>query len=325
MPEKTYQIKGKHSRNKMDEKDRSEYNKKELDLNINQDKKENIKKERKPRTTKEKTEKETDKKRTTKKEKANVETDKKRATKKEKTEVEPDKKRTTKKETEKIEIDKKETIKEAKEETESIIEKEENKKEKENKKENIIEEENKEEKNEETTEISNVSNKKELIKKQKEELDAIKQEIKTESKLPMEELKKVYKSSFIKALCGIMALFYFLMLNITFSKMNTDSYLRVLKVLSIVELAITIIIYEIAYKKESDKFALTGVEIMFLSISSLVAMYVLKNYITVFKYITTIMALIFSSYYMIKLIVMLIKQKKQIRMNIIEKNKEETR
>lgn len=252
MAEKTYQVKGRHSKSKKDTKDRSEYNKKDIEIDSKVNKSKN--------------------------EKSKVQ------------------KKTTKKTTKKV-----------------------------NKKVDNIEKENTTKENEQENELLNIYDKEVELEKQKEELDVIKEEIKTESKLPMEELKKVYKSSFIKAVCGIIALVYFAIINVLFVKMDISIYIRTLNVLGIIELLVTLIVFEIAYKKENDKLALTGIEIMFLAISSLIAIYTLKNYISVYKYIITIMGLVFPIYYMGKMIISLIKQKKEIRMELIKKNKEETR
>ena len=164
-----------------------------------------------------------------------------------------------------------------------------------------------------------------LEKQQIDQLETIKKEIKTESKLPINELEKVYKKSIIKAICAIFSIIYFFLINLGYAQINNNTFDMILKILGFVELIAAIVLFEIAYKKDSDKIALIGIEILLFSISSLIIRYVSKNYSDLFKYIITIMGLIFAIYYITKMLISFYKLKKKIRMNLIKKNKEETR
>jgi len=108
---------------------------------------------------------------------------------------------------------------------------------------------------------------------------------------------------------GIMLYFYFLNLgyiNIEKSVFTTD-----LKVFSFAWLAATIILFEIAYKKDNGKLAIFGIESLFLT---LITMYLIQIYFYLnpnFRLIPLLLPFAFSIYYIVKSIVMYVKGNKK--------------
>lgn len=166
--------------------------------------------------------------------------------------------------------------------------------------------------------------KKALIEQQKE-LDAIKEEIKTETKLPQNEVEKIHINILKKMFFATILLAYFICIDIGYLNIKSETFLIVLKVLSMLSIIITVLIYEYAYKKDSDKYAINGIEWMVLSICTVILLHIYKLYNDKFIIMTTIFGLLFMIYYIIKSIVVYIKDKREIRKKIIENNREETR
>ena len=78
----------------------------------------------------------------------------------------------------------------------------------------------------------------------------------------------------------------------------------------------TIVIFEYAYKKESIKYTIQGIEMLVVSITTLITMQIYKLYNTKLTNAITIIAVAFSIYYITKSIISYIKYKKEIRKQV---------
>ena len=78
----------------------------------------------------------------------------------------------------------------------------------------------------------------------------------------------------------------------------------------------TICIFEYAYKKESGKYTIKGIELMIVAIATLSMLHIYQIYNNKFVNIETIVALLFSVYYVVKTIVIYIKNKKEIKQQV---------
>ena len=154
-------------------------------------------------------------------------------------------------------------------------------------------------------------------------LDAIKKEIKSETSLPETQMKKIYKSVFINVLFGILFLVYFCLINAGYGLINPKSFFSGLQVLSIVSILFTIILFEIAYKKNSDSLAVRSIELLMLSIATLVSLYFYTIYNNRFTGFMTSFGLLFAVYFVGKSIYKYIKDRRQMKMEIIDNEKKE--
>lgn len=132
-----------------------------------------------------------------------------------------------------------------------------------------------------------------MKKKQLETLEKINEERKLDKETKTVIYKKILKN-FLFAI-GILVLF----ITLRFMALNLDKTINILvyKILSVISLAATIILFEVAYKKDDDTLAITSIEMLFLSITLLLAPYILIIRKNVF---TSMIGVYFTIYYIIK-------------------------
>lgn len=123
--------------------------------------------------------------------------------------------------------------------------------------------------------------------------------------------RKASKKVFINLIIAIAIMAYFCTLSIVYKNVGFDVIVDVVKVTTMVFLAISLILLEIAYKKESRTFVIHAFEILALAIHSLTTMHITKlnnfdfnNYILISSYA-------FSIYYVLKTIIITTKAKKE--------------
>lgn len=104
---------------------------------------------------------------------------------------------------------------------------------------------------------------------------------------------------------------YLIFFNMYVINLGTEIFSQCIKIASFVLLIITIIIFEIAYKKDNDEIAISGIEILVLAIYSILVQYISKTlkieektYLTIGTYASLI-------YYFIKNIVIYTREKKK--------------
>ncbi len=182
---------------------------------------------------------------------------------------------------------------------------------------------NKEEKNEEKlSEVSKGQKREEtslkVSKKQelaipKVELEEIQKEIKNETIIPKEKKNELYKKVFDNIISAIVILVYFIFIYIIYMIIEKVSFEIILKTSSMIFIISTIGIFEYAYKKESGKYTIEGIEMLVVSITTIILMQIYKLYSTKLTNSITIIAVAFSIYYIVKSIISYIKYKKEIR------------
>ena len=143
-------------------------------------------------------------------------------------------------------------------------------------------------------------------------LEKIEEEIKELKSIPEEEIKKLYFKTFKNILIGALIVLFFLFVNIGFFNIPESSYLVDLKVFSAIILITTIVIFEKAYKKDDDEKAIHGMEMLVLSIATLLTLYIYDAHYSKFISITNAIAILFALYYAIKATVKYVKIKKKI-------------
>ena len=158
---------------------------------------------------------------------------------------------------------------------------------------------------------------------QKEELDLIRQEIKNQKKLPKNKMESIYSKILKNAIFAFIFSIYFCILCLDYTTIRPESFSIDIKVLSILSIITTVIIFEIAYKKDSGKLTIRGIEILLLAISNLLLIYIYSFFNQSFVIINLIFAVSFVIYYFIKTIVVYKKDKKYIKKKIIEEQKKE--
>ncbi len=135
--------------------------------------------------------------------------------------------------------------------------------------------------------------------------------IETEEKSNKEEKKSILKEIdkkistrvFINLLLAILIMLYFSALSIVYKNFFQDRIVDIVKGATLVFLVITLVLIEIAYKKESKRIIIHAFEALALAIHSLTTMYVIKLYGFDFQRYILICSYIFSVYYVLKSII----------------------
>lgn len=144
-----------------------------------------------------------------------------------------------------------------------------------------------------------------------EELEKIEKEIKKQTTIPKEKMKKIYKEVFKNILMAISVLIYFILINIGYLLTKQDVFITSLKVFSITLIIITICIFEYAYKKESGKYTIHGIELLIISICTLLSIRIYTIYNNNFISSMTSISLLFAIYYVVMATAIYIKKKRE--------------
>lgn len=202
-----------------------------------------------------------------------------------------------------------------KENLEKQTKKEDKQKEKDKKekgKEQNISKKEKQDKKDEKDKKKNKETKKELVKSEQKEIEeAVGKELKSKKKLPAEELKKINKRVFQNVFLAIVIMFYLDFIILGFINIENNVFVTDLKVFGMALLILAIGIFEYAYKKDSGKHIIHGMEILLLSFITILLIYVNLMWANKFIYITAFVSYIFAIYYVGKSIIIYKKMKKE--------------
>ena len=159
-------------------------------------------------------------------------------------------------------------------------------------------------------------NKELMVKENNQEIDEkklekIEEEIKKQTTIPKEKKLKINKKIFTNITIAILIVIYFIFINLGFYNIAPAKFLVDLQVFSILTIGITIIIFEIAYKKDSGELAIYGIETLFVAICTLLTIYIGMYYKTKFSYIINTISMLFAIYYVTKSIIIYVKMRKK--------------
>lgn len=154
--------------------------------------------------------------------------------------------------------------------------------------------------------------------KSKEFLEKIEQERKKQKQVPEDKMKLVHILVTKNIIIAIGILLYFFLFKFAFVTLEPVYFVTLMNAFSIITIVFTIIVFEIAYKKDSDVLAIHGIEMMFLAIITLLFKFVYMNYMPYFIRATTIVAILYAIYYAIKATRIYIKARKKFKNNTKE-------
>lgn len=120
-------------------------------------------------------------------------------------------------------------------------------------------------------------------------------------------MKTIFKNV-LKAI-GIMC--YFIILNFAYTRMNLDRLVGDIEVFSGVFLILGILALEKAYKKDNGEIAVTGIELLALSIHSLSIMHIITMFQYDFRLYLLTSSYIIAIYYVLKAIVVYTKERRE--------------
>lgn len=154
------------------------------------------------------------------------------------------------------------------------------------------------------------------VKKNKEEMminpakmEKIEEEIKKQTTISDERKNKINKSIFHNIAIANVIMLYFIFIVLGYQTITPDKFIIDLQVFSVITMGISIIVFEKAYKKDSTEYAIHGIESLFLSIVTLISIYVFSKYREKFADIMIIVCYLFAIYYVAKSIIIYLKMK----------------
>ena len=149
-------------------------------------------------------------------------------------------------------------------------------------------------------------------KKQEEEnLKRLEKEIVNKKKLPPEEENKINKKIFENMIIADILMAFFYLISLGSLNIETPTFITDLKVFSIGLIVLTVIIFEISYKKENGNLCIHGIECLAISIFMLFSTYLYTMYMKEFYMYISIFAYIAAIYYAVKSIIIYRKMKKK--------------
>ena len=114
------------------------------------------------------------------------------------------------------------------------------------------------------------------------------------------EDKKYLKKIWVNISIAAILMLYFIIVNILYNKLNHDSLILTLKTLSVIIMAISIIIFEIAYKKDDGIIAITGIEILITAFHTLSILHVVQVSAFDFRIYILTSSYLFAIYFVLK-------------------------
>ena len=121
---------------------------------------------------------------------------------------------------------------------------------------------------------------------------------------------------FKNLLKAIGVMIYFIVLNFAYTRMNTDRLMNDIEVFAGIFLVVGLLMLERAYKKDSGNMALSGIELLCLSVHSLSINHVITFYQYDFRFYLLSSSYVFAIYYVLKSIIIYTKEKRQYLKNL---------
>ena len=124
---------------------------------------------------------------------------------------------------------------------------------------------------------------------------------------PVNILNTIFEN-LITLICIVL---HFILIIFTFNRLDENMFINVTKFFSFGVLIITIIIFEIAYKKDSGKGALYGIEALMIAINTLIINNMMKRFNMSFKNYLIISMSVFLIYYVFKIVILYTQNRKR--------------
>ena len=143
-----------------------------------------------------------------------------------------------------------------------------------------------------------------MKKKELEQLEKLNEE----KKLTKEVKTKIEKKVFNNFLMALDILLLFIILAVSAKFLHRMQTLILYKISSVVLFVFTLILFEVAYKKDNDEICVHGIEMFVLSVVTLLTPYIFIKRPNIF---TEIVGAYFTAYYILKNLVIYKKERKK--------------
>lgn len=124
-------------------------------------------------------------------------------------------------------------------------------------------------------------------------------------------MEKANKKIFLNILGAILIMLYFVLTYLAYTFLQANVFERCLQTATMVLLAITIVTFEIAYKKDSGLLAINGIEALIIACHALAIPYVTTVHKWDLRWYVTISGYAFAIYFVFKSIVVYTSGKKK--------------
>ena len=112
------------------------------------------------------------------------------------------------------------------------------------------------------------------MKEKKEIIEKIDNTFEVKQKMPKQEKFYIYKRIVKDLLIAVIIVLYFLLIMVGYNNIKMEIFIVDMKVFSISAVFTAIAIFEYAYKRDSGRFAIYGIEILIVAILTLPGMYI---------------------------------------------------
>lgn len=146
---------------------------------------------------------------------------------------------------------------------------------------------------------------------QEENLKNLEKEIIDKKKLPQEEENKINSKIFENMIIADALMAFLYLISLGSLNIETPIFITDLKVFSMGLIVLTVILFEISYKKESGSLCIHGIECLVIAIFMLFSTYLYTMYIKEFYMYVSIFSYICAIYYSAKSIIIYRKMKKK--------------
>lgn len=134
-----------------------------------------------------------------------------------------------------------------------------------------------------------------------------------QSKVDENQKRSIIKENIINVMISIAIILYLIIIFTGSKHVKFETLELCLKIFSISFAAIGLVVLEIAYKKDNFKIAISGAEILIFGAINLCMMYVVKLYPSNLMNVTTYISIAVAVYYLVKVVILSIKNVKQFK------------
>lgn len=133
---------------------------------------------------------------------------------------------------------------------------------------------------------------------------------KPKTSIHKEKDQKALKKIFINLIIAIFIMLYLVGINLVYGNVQQEGIITVLKISTLLFLAVGLILIELAYKKESGLLLINAIEALIFATHNLTTMHTIKLYNFDFRMYILTSSYIFSIYYVLKTIIIYTKGKR---------------
>ena len=144
-----------------------------------------------------------------------------------------------------------------------------------------------------------------------ENIKKLDEQIRESKKIPKEYKKKMRKQTILNVVTVLCMVIYLVSIIILSLYLETETYLKTIKILSVILAGISIVYFELSYRKDNEKLFLYGTEVLIISMITLFSTYAYFIYFETYNKILGIVAGILVIYYLMKILIIKSRMKKQ--------------